>query len=92
MQGLETLDALLMNVRRHPNIAQGFYGSFYLSLLQDILAVLTDRLHKSGFKMHATVLKHMFSLVEAGHVTVPLWESVGTKVASGTTNPVSEAS
>lgn len=41
---------------------------------QDILAVMTDRLHKSGFKMHATLLRHMFQLVEAGHVTMDLYD------------------
>lgn len=41
---------------------------------QDILAVMTDRLHKSGFKMHATLLRHMFQLVEGGHVTLELYD------------------
>lgn len=41
---------------------------------QDILAVMTDRLHKSGFKMHATLLRHMFQLVEAGQVTLELYD------------------
>lgn len=41
---------------------------------QDTLAVMTDRLHKSGFKMHATLLRHMFQLIEAGHVTVELYD------------------
>ena len=45
-----------------------------LPLIQDVLAVMTDRLHKSGFKMHATLLRHLFHLVEAGHVTVPLFD------------------
>lgn len=42
--------------------------------LQDILAVMTDRLHKSGFKMHATLLRHMFQLVETGQVTLELYD------------------
>lgn len=41
---------------------------------QDILAVMTDRLHKSGFKMHATLLKHMFQLVEGGQITLELYD------------------
>ncbi|RHY30753.1 hypothetical protein DYB25_013618, partial [Aphanomyces astaci] len=74
--GLETLFALLLNVRENETLAASFYRSFYLSLLQDILVVLTDRLHKFGFKMHAALLKHMFSLVEMNQVNVPLWESL----------------
>lgn len=41
---------------------------------QDILAVMTDRLHKSGFKMHATLLRHMFQLVETGQVALELYD------------------
>ncbi|KAL4170385.1 hypothetical protein KRP22_011286 [Phytophthora ramorum] len=74
--GLATLFALLLNIQENPQIAAGFYRSFYLLLLQDILAVLTDRLHKFGFKLHAAILRHMFSIVENNHVAVPLWESV----------------
>lgn len=84
--GLETLYALLLNVQRNPQISQGFYGSFFLNLLQDILAVLTDRLHKSGFKMHSTILKHLFTLVEAGQITVPLWTSLNITVPPGSSN------
>ncbi|KAG6614158.1 CRM1 C terminal Exportin 1-like protein [Phytophthora cinnamomi] len=74
--GLATLFALLLNIQENPQIAAGFYRSFYLLLLQDILAVLTDRLHKFGFKLHAAILRHMFAIVESNHVAVPLWESV----------------
>ncbi|OQR83115.1 CRM1 C terminal Exportin 1-like protein [Achlya hypogyna] len=74
--GLETLYALLLNVRENPVIAASFYRSFYLSLLQDILVVLTDRLHKFGFKMHAAILRHMFTIVESNQVAIPLWESL----------------
>lgn len=76
--GLDTLLALLLNIQEKPQIAAGFYRSFYLVLLQDILAVLTDRLHKFGFKLHAATLRHMFSVVENNQVSVPLWESLPT--------------
>ena len=55
---------LLQNVSATPAVAQGFYQQFLLALIQDIFAVLTDRLHKSGFKMHATLLRNMFHLVK----------------------------
>jgi len=76
--GLEILHELLLNVGRTADAAkQPFYRSFVPALIQDVLAVTTDRLHKSGFKMHATLLRHLFHLVEAGHVTVPLYETEG---------------
>jgi len=36
--------------------------------------VMTDRLHKSGFKMHATLLRYMFHLVQTNQVTAPLFD------------------
>ena len=62
--GLDILHELLQNVSATPAVAQGFYQQFLLALIQDIFAVLTDRLHKSGFKMHATLLRNMFHLVK----------------------------
>lgn len=84
--GLEILHELLLNVGRTPNVAQGFYQQFLLSLIQDVFAVLTDRLHKSGFKMHATLLRHMFHLVQMNQVTVPLFDPA--TAPAGQTNPV----
>lgn len=85
--GLATLFALLLNIQENPPIAAGFYRSFYLLLLQDILAVLTDRLHKFGFKLHAAILRHMFAIVD--QISVPLWETVpNAAVPPGQTNSV----
>jgi exportin-1 len=72
--GLEILHELLQNVGRTPNVAQAFYQQYLLSLIQDVFAVMTDRLHKSGFKMHATLLRLMFHLVQTNQVTVPLFD------------------
>ena len=47
--GLQTCEEILNNVSRSdPTIAGVFYQSYYLSILQDIFFVLTDRDHKSG--------------------------------------------
>mmetsp|Transcript_4717 Transcript_4717/g.8453 ORF Transcript_4717/g.8453 Transcript_4717/m.8453 type:complete len:146 (-) Transcript_4717:60-497(-) len=47
---------------------------------------MTDRLHKSGFKMHATLLQYMFHLVQMNQVTVPLFDTQTAPV--GQSNPV----
>lgn len=83
--GLEILDELLQNVSRTPNIAQGFYQQFLLALIQDVFAVLTDRLHKSGFKMHATLIRRMFHLVQLNQVTIPLFDP--STAPPGQSNP-----
>jgi len=72
--GLEILHELLLNVGRTPNVAQGFYQLFLLPLIRDVFVVLTDRGHKSGFKMHATLLLLMCHLVQMNQVTVPLFD------------------
>ena len=85
LQGLDILHELLSNVGRTPNVAQAFYQQYLLSLIQDVFAVMTDRLHKSGFKMHATMLRQMFHLVQMNQVTVPLFDP--SQQPPGTTNP-----
>jgi exportin-1 len=47
--GLQICGELVQNVScTDPSIAGGFYQTYYLSILQDIFFVLTDRDHKSG--------------------------------------------
>ena len=82
---MEILHELLLNVGRTPNVAQTFYQQYLLSLIQDVFAVLTDRMHKSGFKMHATLLRLMFHLVQMNQVIVPLFDPA--QHPPGTTNP-----
>jgi exportin-1 len=71
--GLEILEELLHNIAPNPQISQPFYQNFLLSLIQDIMYVMTDRLHKSGFKIQASILMHIFHQVQAGHENVPLY-------------------
>ena len=35
--------------------------------------LITDRLHKSQFNMQCKILRHLFSLVDHGKITSPLW-------------------
>lgn len=72
--GLEILEELLRNIAMYPQISQPFYQSFLLTLIQDVLAVMTDRQHKSGFKQQAAVLMNIFHNVQAGRVVVPLFD------------------
>jgi len=83
--GLDILHELLQNVGKTPNVAQAFYQQYLLSLIQDVFAVITDRFHKSGFKMHATLLRMMFHLVQQNQVTVPLFDP--STQPPGHTNP-----
>ncbi|KAI8098786.1 nuclear export factor CRM1 [Halteromyces radiatus] len=72
--GLQICFELVENVSRtDPSIAGGFYQTYYLSILQDIFFVLTDRDHKSGFKGQTEVLAQLFHLVTSNQIQVPLF-------------------
>ncbi|RKP08205.1 Crm1-F1 [Thamnocephalis sphaerospora] len=73
--GLNICLDLLNNIARADEAAaSAFYQNFFLNLLQDVFFVLTDREHKSGFKMQCRVLARMFELVESGAVVAPLFD------------------
>ena len=40
-----------------------FYKTYFLTIEQEIFAVLTDTFHKPGFKLHISVLQHLFYVV-----------------------------
>lgn len=72
---LATCEELLLNIRQTDvSIAGAFYQSYYLSILQDIFFVLTDRDHKSGFKGQTEVLAQLFNLVASNQIKVPLYD------------------
>ncbi|KAI8365384.1 nuclear export factor CRM1 [Radiomyces spectabilis] len=73
--GLQICKELIDNISRtDPSIAGAFYQSYYLSILQDIFFVLTDRDHKSGFKGQTEILAQLFHLVSSNQIQVPLYE------------------
>jgi len=84
--GLNTLLELLNNVQAS-QVGNDFFRAYYLGLLQDVFSVLTDTLHKPGFKLHSQILAALFLAVEQDQINVPLWPADGSvNVAAGTTN------
>ena len=55
------------------SVRGGADRAYYLGLLQDVFSVLTDTLHKPGFKLHSQILATLFLAVEGdvGIATVP---------------------
>ena len=77
--GLSTLKVFLTALEQHPNsaeVAQPVYSNSFMDLLQDLLRVITDRMHKSQLAEHCMLLQHLLALVVKGRVTVPLWSNV----------------
>ncbi|CAA2959341.1 protein EXPORTIN 1A isoform X2 [Olea europaea var. sylvestris] len=71
--GLNLLLEMLKNFQASEFCNQ-FYKTYFLTIEQEIFAVLTDTFHKPGFKLHVLVLQHLFCLVESGILTEPLWD------------------
>jgi exportin-1 len=64
---------LLNNVSQlDRSVASAFYENYYITILQDVFFVLTDREHKSGFKFQAQILAQLCTVVDAGLITGPL--------------------
>lgn len=66
--GLETLLALNAFIMQTPQVANVVYKGFYLLMIRDILTIMTDYRHVSGFKLQAQILQQMLQIVEGNNV------------------------
>ncbi|KAB2018981.1 hypothetical protein ES319_D08G267700v1 [Gossypium barbadense] len=72
--GLNLLLEMLKNFQASEFCNQ-FYRTYFLTIEQEIFAVLTDTFHKPGFKLHVLILQQLFCLVESSLLTEPLWDA-----------------
>jgi exportin-1 len=70
--GLSLLLEILKNFQAS-GFQNQFYKTYFLTIEQEIFAVLTDTFHKPGFKLHVLVLQHLFCVVDG--LTEPLWDA-----------------
>ncbi|MEW5316465.1 MAG: hypothetical protein WDW38_007837 [Sanguina aurantia] len=56
------------------DFATAFHQTYFLHLMQEVLSVLTDSFHKPGFKLHARILHHLFTLVDSPTLKAALWD------------------
>ena len=75
--GLHLLLELLQRVDAAGGAAAtAFYSAFFLRLLREVFAVLTDTFHKPGFKLQARILHHLFGVAARGDLLqAPLWDA-----------------
>lgn len=65
--GLQILHKFLERLLSGPQqVYQPFFKQYYFTLMQDILSVLTDTLHKSGFKLQQGILLQLVNAAECG--------------------------
>lgn len=55
--------------------ATRFHQTYYVQLLREIFAVMTDTFHKPGFRLHSRILHHLFSLLQGDALKGPLWDA-----------------
>ncbi|KAF7322973.1 Importin N-terminal domain-containing protein [Mycena chlorophos] len=73
--GLSICLEVINNFASSPaEISGSFFSQFFISIVQDILFVLTDADHKSGFKLQITVLARMFELVDTEPIPAQLFD------------------
>eukprot|EP00798_Chlamydomonas_sp_ICE-L_P000521 gene521-1934_t len=71
--GLNLLADMLLKFAQSECATQ-FHQTYYLQLMQEVFAVMTDSFHKPGFKLHARLLHHLFTVVDQGTIKAPLWD------------------
>lgn len=74
--GLDVMIYLLKNLSVNPHVATQFYSLYYMRLLQDVFQILTDSLHKSGFKLQTQILNILFQVAQSPQMTFKLSETV----------------
>lgn len=72
--GLSILLELVTKVET-TEVANDFFKSYFVSLTNDCLSVLADSFHKAGFRLQSAILAKLFSIIESGAITVPLWKA-----------------
>ncbi|MCL7034658.1 hypothetical protein MKW94_004053 [Papaver nudicaule] len=79
--GLNLLLVMLKNFQASQFCNQ-FYRTYFVTIEQEIFAVLTDTFHKPGFKQHVLILQQLFCLVDSGSLTEPLWDASSVPYAN----------
>ncbi len=73
--GLTICTELLSNFSKaEPAIANAFFQTYFISILQDIFFVLTSTSHKAGIKLQSMILSQLFGYADSGLITVPLFD------------------
>lgn len=52
-----------------------FFKAHYLTLVREVFAVMTDTMHKPGFKAQARILAALLRVAKGGALPVPLWDA-----------------
>ena len=70
--GLTTLTNLVTNLSVNKEALSQFFSVYLMQICRDIFIVLTDSLHKSGFKLQAEILRRLILAIEQKEVIAPI--------------------
>jgi exportin-1 len=65
------------NIQSVPQVCQIFYTQFYTNLMQQLIAIMTDCRHLSGFKLQVKILQQMIMVIENNSLTQPINDNNG---------------
>ena len=70
--GLNTLINLITNLTPNKEALNQFYSAYLMQICRDIFIVLTDSLHKAGFKLQAEILRRLILAIETKVLITPI--------------------
>ena len=70
--GLKSMWNLNDKVSLHQHVCTIFYKSFYTLIIQEIIMVLSDCRHLSGFKLQCQILQQLINLIDKNQITQPI--------------------
>lgn len=74
--GLATLKQILLSLESSGMVLNYFYQHFYVYILTEIFAIMTDGLHLANFKHHSQILRYLFYIVDSGIITAQLTSEI----------------
>ena len=75
LTSIKELNGKVMNV---PQISQPFFTTCYSGLVNEVLQVLTDCRHLSGFKLQCQILSQLILVIEQDVLSQPIQQQDGT--------------
>ncbi len=70
--GLETMLSLISSVAEEQQVCTNFFVEYYTIILKDLLFIISDYQHVSGFKLQTAVLMKLLQVIEVNSVLAPL--------------------
>ena len=72
--GLNIVFVMLQNLDSK-DVAQSFYSTYFLNILQHIFSVVTDTTHAGQLTNQCKVLAYMYGVVDQGKITINLFQA-----------------